>query len=77
MQALASEGTGTARLTFASGSDAACLCMRALVIHLVPPLTPQSPMKVKKGDLCPSAQLQVRAKTLLDSHLPAQAARSP
>ena len=37
--------------------------MRALVIHLVPPLTRQSPSKAKKGDLCPSAQLQVHAET--------------
>ncbi|CAK0787868.1 hypothetical protein CVIRNUC_011090 [Coccomyxa viridis] len=60
VQAIVSEGTGTARLVFAHGSDAACLRMRALVIHLVPPLTRQSPSKAKKGDLCPSAQLQAK-----------------
>ena len=64
MQAIVGEGTGTAGLAFAHGSDAACLRMRALVIHLVPPLTLRSPSKAKKGDLCPSAQLQVRAETL-------------
>ena len=77
MQAIVSEGTGTARLVFAHGSDAACLRMRALVVHLVPPLTRQSPSKAKKGDLCPSAQLQVHAETSPMSCLLAQAARSP
>ena len=77
MQAIVREGTGTARLAFAHGSDAACLRMRALVIHLVPPLTRQSPSKAKKGDLCPSAQLQVHAETPPMSCLLAKAARSP
>lgn len=75
MQALVSEGTGTARLAFAHGSDAAYLRMRALVIHLVPPFTPQSPSKAKKGGLGPSAQLQARAQTLPVSRLLAQATR--
>ena len=61
MQAIVKRGTGTACLAFAHGSDAACLHMRALVIHLVPPFTPQRCSKGKKGDLCPSAHLQVNA----------------
>ena len=77
MQAIVSERTGTARLAFAPGSDAACLRMRALVIHLVPPITRQSPSKAKKSDLCPSAQLQVHTETPPMSCLLAQAAKSP
>ena len=60
LQAIVTTGVGTARLSFAPGSDDTWRLMKALVIHLVPPAALLvSPSKQKKRSPGPSHHLEV------------------
>ena len=60
LQAIETTGAGTARLSFAPGSDDTWRLMKALVIHLVPPaVLLVSPSKLKKRSPGPSHHLEV------------------
>ena len=58
-QGIVDEGTGVAHLTFEPGSEETCQLMRALVVHLVPPVMPACSPKSKRRASGLSAHAEV------------------